>query len=285
MTKLLSLICLVLLIDGMYLPASALDKELLYVIGAYTDSLKRINEKALPGYFNLIRIEEIAGERRIYISAGLFSSTFLAGIPDSASNVLGKQIFWYTTKRKPDSKAAARPFFKKFGYLFVNDLKNDYTDRHDYVPEYSSYYEFVSVPFLYVFRENLLVLNRRICRFPSSRFYDEGLTFDNQGNLMYEDGVYHTCNLDPGSPLVDYEFGEYFQDQGVMGLRSEDRLTAELTIDEMGNIKRASVKPVSRLLSAKVLKDVERALLTLPPWRPATVSGRRVKYRTQIVLM
>jgi len=255
-------------------PKKGIDEGVKRVVSAYTDSL------ALDGlpdgeWFFVVRSEQNPhGENLVYIAVGLNLSSMLdSGAPNAYSEYNKKLIFIYSEVSGERLDSLSRiAFVKRFAPL----VRIDSMAILGWEPE----------PYRFVLSKERNVKGaRRICQFPFPRFLEEGYIFDGDGNLMYNDGIYDTCNLTWNGFFTEVSPMQFLDNNQIGVSLPLTGLGAVMVIDELGKV--ISVELSGRNLSTiapNVRSRIVDLLKGMPKWNQGKIRGKPVKYRIHVGL-
>jgi len=239
---------------------------------AYMDTVKKLNKTFRGQYFIVIRFEGEMKDGKLFLtSSDRLSNILSEGAPESYFMLNNQLIFQYSrsSNRYEDSRRKE---------AFISEFKR-YFDFEDTL----GLSAFEESSYLYWISKGRIARSRTLCGFPFPSYYDMGKTFDSEGNLIYLDGIYHTCNVRMDEPKLERSPMELVRKATDDSL-SHKSLGAELVIDERGVVVSAKIDGKDHeSISEKTEKELAKLLLGMRRSR-GFIDKKPVKYRVFVVL-
>lgn len=247
-------------------------KEVEQIVTTYEDTLR--NASYVPKYI-LLRIENSNLTKKVFIAnCDKLKPLLEEGAPDSYIKLNGRWVLIYSERTKVPERQEAK---RKFEADFMENLREEDTTAFE-VTDFSLY------PFMFLIKAGKVEMTRHTCGFPFPSMYDGGKTFDEQGNLIYKDGVYDLCNVRLEGRLFAIAPMVFVREQTRDSLTSKN-LLADLVVDEAGRVE--SVRLDGRdvgTLSENTKNELIKLIQGMSRCSRASVAGKPVKYRILVGL-
>lgn len=250
-----------------------IDKDVEKVASYYVDTLMREKRHLPPNLYLIVKTLETKTGRRVYVTSSEKLHDLLSeGIPNAYIKSNDRWIFMFASRvDTPDNKTLKSKFLTDF---------SEQLNKEDTL----SISGFHPISFMYLLSGGKVLKARKICGFPFSSFLHQGKTFDEEGNLMYKDGVYDLCNLEIQGSLSSKPPLVLVRENTFDSLSSKS-LGAELIIDESGKVESVRLNGEDiGTLSESTKSEIIKLLRNMPSWGKGSISGRPVKYRIFVAL-
>jgi len=259
------------------------DKAVVDALEKSIDLLNSKNSHLNVKYHLQVRIEDLGSSKLIYISPVFFISSFKEGLPHKYSIIDNRIVFIYEGNNSSNGNMSFEEFQIQFGKELQNDLKPDKSIYSSLNPNNIDYYSFQVDTYRFVIDDNSIKSSKKVCRFPDTRFYQLGYKYDENGDMMYEDGVFHPCSLKNLKEYCNYSPLEYFESEGL-SIESKYNITAWVTIGKNGYVIKASIIDTQNILTEELKRKYEKIILEMPRWNKARLKGKKVSYRVNLGL-
>lgn len=263
------------------------DGAILQAISSYVDSIDSSNRRPTISYHIMARLEQSPSGNRLYLSATCSMYDFKFGIPDRYSIQGSHLVFWFEQKKEAVDDESIRAFQKQFEGFLVKDILDDGSKDFLGTIHNDDYLAFQSFPICTVIKSGTIVDVRRVCRFPNSWFYRHGYKYDDNGDLMFEDGSYDPCALDHpiGHKVDEQDVTQYIATKAQIPENCLGYITAIITMNKSGKPNRVEIiMNGSRQIDPQARVRLENTILKMPRWSKATVRGKAVDYKVSLGL-
>jgi hypothetical protein len=287
-TTLLIFFNLITNIGGEIPEAKLTDKSAEIAINAFIDSINAINgNKAAVNYHINARVENAGKSKFVYLCTVITLEDFkVYGMPDKYSRIGGRFVFWYETK-KTDASRSFNELRQQFGSFPRNDLDSADTASNLFQKLWLDVYTFIGGTYRFVMKNNAIVSASEICDFPGIRFFEKGLAFDKNGDLMVRRNVYHMCALDVQNLLHPENFDPNDYIRSHSGIPEEiiqrNTIQLKLVVNKRGKVVEVVIDDREELLDENQKKQLSHVILQMPRWNPQTVKGKKVCFMLDTV--
>ncbi|MCZ8215730.1 MAG: hypothetical protein O9262_05785, partial [Cyclobacteriaceae bacterium] len=233
---------------------------------------QRLDESGIQ---QLVLRMDYDGKKIVYIECTNLISTFDHNVPDAYAEFKDRIIFIYSSKKvSVDEKLN----FQRFYNQFKNSLGNDITVELTHNPSFS----YGMIHHIETWRVELDgkpdKSKKIIPRFPNKTFYEDFL-YNDEGFLVYKDGVYTETAVDPHQWEPDnFDLRDYIlQKTSVPEYTLQDEMiVAIIVIDEKGRVIESVIEGLN---SVTLEEEVKEALTRMRAWNPGKIDGKPVKVR------
>lgn len=245
------------------------DSAVVRVLNEYVDQnefFKRSDVNA----FLLLKVEDNKAERLIYVGANTLVSYFKSNVPDCYAFLNERLVFIYDSRASSGSMITFENFYKEFSNSIRKDVSIDGQILRDFKPSY-----LISPSTWRVkLSDEKSPKIQQVFFFPSRPFSLE-YTYDEDGHLMYNDGIYASGETPPVPP-VGFSLATYLKNTAFINQTLNMGTTITFVIDEDG--KALDVK-VEGITDEALSERIVRAIMSMPRWSPGKVDGTIVKMR------
>lgn len=268
------------------------DPGILSAFRIYLDSV--VNDERTDATYHLVARVDIMGNRQfVYVQSVVSLSDFWGVVPDKYSRLDNSSIvFWYERERQMTDEENSKAF-KEFAIQFEKDLINNMSPEgkeiHSEATKVLWRLTFKET-YRFEIRENRVIHVKKLCGgFPDPLFYSYQVSYDIDGDPIYDDGVYDNCALDGSFTFnlaedKDFDVQDYIRKRSGLPFEifyKENFLDYLVTINEEGRV--VKVEPVyPDEIDQEINLRLINTMLTMPKWNIGTIRGKKVSYRVLI---
>lgn len=221
----------------------------------------------------LLRIERDEKKQFVYLGCTSLISFFVDDVPNSYAEYNGRMVYIYSGEGS-HNRGKFREFYDQFEKALGNDITRDI--------QQNPYFQYGFIHHPETWRAEFLAKRlkriKQIPQFPSYKFYED-YRYNDDGQVIYKDGIYHESSIDPHQWEPDnFDLRVYIlQNTSIPEhLLRNEMVNAVLVIDEKGKVTEANIEG---LTDEKMIDEVQQALRKMPAWHPGKIEGKPVKVR------
>jgi len=218
----------------------------------------------------LLKLEHSKDRQIVFLGATFLISYFESNLPNSYAKVGDIVIFIYNDSIKSNNFYSFEEFHKDFNNVLHEDITSKKQLNLDYIPQYFIDPEYWKV----TIKDDFIEKKQKVVKFPAKNFSDE-FSFDNQGYIIYNDGIYAIAEIPP-EPPVGFSLSDYLEKNTSLNLSEYIEITIKFTIDEKG---KATDVEIEGIRNSFLKNELIKAIREMPKWSPGKIGNKVVKVR------
>lgn len=218
----------------------------------------------------LLKCERKGDDRIVYIGSSFLMGAFKGNVPSKFFKV-GEGIGFLYEQNNIDTLGCFASFYEGFKDYLHRDVLPNGKINPDYVPAYFVDPEVWRV----VIRNNRIFKIQNVSKFPSKSFSQQFTYDDDDGRLIYLDGIYADADIPP-EPPIQFSLANYLKHFTSLKIEHNLDVTLTFVIDEKGKAVDVKVEGVD---DEEIKGEIIEAIKRMPRWTPGKINEKPVKVR------
>lgn len=243
-------------------------------ISIYLDSLSaNINNTPI-----VIQVIQNKKNKTIFISEAPSIGWFENNLPESYAHYNNNFIFIFNASPKSNSDITYEEFLNQFKYLFDSIRPVSISDQLKSNPVGTI-----------KFKTNDTIIGeiKNVEMFPDRKFYKEGLNYDEDEAIKYEDGFYHVASIEDYKtpPIIDSEDPfKPIRESGILSIHEFDSciISFLIGVNKFGEVENAKMTIDNCIISKKKMDDLKKIILSTKGWYIGLINEKPVCYKMLI---